>query len=196
VFIVNEFGWDRTDWKTTADLQHVLDTVAQDSNISGDDFWALQSHLDNFGFQPIPADCHDAAYAEKGECGEWWAVYYPGRKTLVMSAEDMASRVQQLRTHAYVMAGVTVPKHAVPPAPVITSTVFGGLVAWRGSAGAVRYSIERLDPSSRQWQTVCDKCATDSDAPWADPHPIFFGVQYRVTAFNADNAPSVPSQPR
>ena len=36
-FIVNEFGWDRTDWKTPQDLQTVLDTLARDPNVSGDD---------------------------------------------------------------------------------------------------------------------------------------------------------------
>ena len=78
VFIVNEFGWDRTNWKSAADLQNLLDTIAHDPKISGDGFWALQAHLDNFGFQPIPADSHDAKYAVEGECGEWWALYYPG----------------------------------------------------------------------------------------------------------------------
>lgn len=193
VFIVNEFGWDRTDWKTSADLQHVLETLEKDPNISGDGFWALQAHLDNFGFQPIPADSRDPAYAEKGECGEWWALYYPGIKTLVMSAEDMAGRAQQLRGHAYRMAGAPVPAHAVPPPPEITSTVIGGLVAWRGSAGAVKYSIERREGPSKPWQTICDKCATDENDPWADPHAILFGGQYRITAWNEDDVASQPS---
>jgi mannan endo-1,4-beta-mannosidase len=197
VFIVNEFGWDLTDWKTHDDLQRLLDAMAHDTNISGDCFWALQAHLENFGFQPIPADVHDPAYAAKGESGEWWALYYPGRKTLVMTAEDMAARAQMLRGHAYTIAGVPVPKHAIPPAPAITSIVFGGLVAWRGSPGAMTYSIERLDAGSGKWQTVCDKCATDMDDPWPDPHPAgFLGTQYRVTAYNADGIPSAPSQPR
>lgn len=196
VFIVNEFGWDRTNWKATTDLQQALDTLAHDPNISGDDFWALQAHLENFGFQPIPADAHDPKFAETGECGEWWALYYPGIKTLVMSAEDMAARAQLLRTHAYAIAGTAVPRHAIPPAPEITSTVLGGLVAWRGSAGAVRYTVERLDPAAKDWKTVCDRCATDSDDPWADPHPVLFGAHYRVTAFNADDAPSPVSQVR
>lgn len=196
VFIVNEFGWDNTDWKTPADLQHLLEVLDEDKNIAGDDFWALQAHLDNFGFQPIPADSMNAAFAAKGECGEWWALYYPGRQTLTMSAEDMAARAQLLRTHAYQMAGVTVPKHKVPPPPVITSTVIGGLLAWRGSAGAMRYSVERLDAGSKDWKTICDKCARDADDPWIDPHPVFFGAQYRVTAWNADDVPSPSSAGR
>lgn len=195
-YIVNEFGWDRTDWKTQQDLQEVLDTLAKDTSISGDDFWALQAHLENFGFQPIPADTNDAGYAERGESGEWWALYYPGIKTLVNTSEDMAERAQQLRTHAYVMAGLPVPKHMRPEQPEVTTVVLGGLVAWRGSAGAVKYSIERLDPGSKEWKTVCDRCATDADDPWVDPHPGSFGSHYRVTAYNADGVASAPSEPR
>jgi mannan endo-1,4-beta-mannosidase len=193
-FIVNEFGWDLTDWKTSQDLQQALDALARDPNISGDGFWALQAHLENFGFQPIPADCRDLAFAQQAECGEWWALYYPGIKTLVMSADDMAGRAQQLRAHAYAMSQTPLPKHAVPPAPVVTTVVFG-LVAWRGSAGATRYSIDRFDAATKQWQTVCDKCATDADDPWIDPKPGSLGTQYRVTAFNADGVPSPTSPP-
>ena len=195
VYIVNEFGWDRTNWKTTVELQEVLDTLARDGNVSGDLFWALQAHLDNFGFQPIPADSRQLPFAEKGECGEWWALYYSGIKTLVNSAEDMAQRVQQLRSHAFAMAGKPVPKHMAPAAPAMTSVVLGGLVAWRGSAGAVRYSIQRMSPGAKEWQTVCDQCATDGDDPWIDPKPLL-GARYRVIALNADGVASVPSDPK
>jgi mannan endo-1,4-beta-mannosidase len=195
-FIVNEFGWDRTDWKTQQDLQNVLDTLAKDPHISGDDFWALQAHLDNFGFQLIPADASNPAYAEHGESGQWWALYYPGIKTLVNSAEDMAARAQQLRAHAYAMSGTPLPKHLIPPSPVITAVVIGGLVGWRGSAGATNYSVERLDPGATEWKTVCDRCVTDTGDPWPDPRAPLFGARYRVTAYNADGVASPPSDPR
>ena len=195
VFIVNEFGWDRTDWATADDLQHVLDSFASNPDISGDGFWALQGHADNFGFQMIPADTTDPHFAVKGESGEWWALYYPGRKTLVMSAEDMAGRAQLLRAHAYQMSGVPVPKHAVPPQPWISSVVLGGLVAWRGSAGATHYSIESMPPGATQWKLICDRCATDEQDPWIDPHGML-GGHYRVTAYNADGVASTPSDPK
>jgi mannan endo-1,4-beta-mannosidase len=194
-YIINEYGWDRTNWKTPEELQAVLDELAGDKNISGDGYWALQAHVDNFGFQAIPADSKDPAFAEHGECGEWWALYYPGVKTLVNTAEDMAARAQQLRAHAYAMAGAPVPKHMVPPQPVITSVVIGGLVAWRGSAGAVKYSVEEMDPGSTEWKTVCDKCATDADDPWIAPKAQL-GAHFRVTAWNADGAASQSSDPR
>ena len=96
------------------------------------------------------------------------------------------------------MSGEIVPKHMVPSAPVITSTVIGGLLAWRGSAGALKYSVQRRDTTlgSHEWKTICDKCATDADDPWIDPHPVFFGVQYRVTAWNLDGVASQASAVR
>ena len=195
-FFVNEYGWDRTNWKTAADLQHALDVMVKDDNIAGDLFWALQAHLDNFGFQPIPADAQDPEFAARGECGEWWALYYPGRRTLVMPAEEMASRAQQLRAHAYAMRGEAVPRHALVAAPEITTVALGGLVAWRGSAGAARYSVERRDTPTGPWKTICDKCAGDGDDPWVDPKGVLLGPQYRVKAWNLDGVPSAPSAVR
>jgi mannan endo-1,4-beta-mannosidase len=109
----------------------------------------------------------------------------------------MAARAELLRTHAFEIAGGPVPPHALPPAPVVTTQGLG-LVAWRGSAGAVKYSIERKDSDAGPWQLICDKCATDADTPWIDPKPAqaLFGVHYRVTAYNADGKPSAPSAER
>jgi hypothetical protein len=195
-YIINEFGWDVTNWPTRDDLQAVLHTMESDTNISGDGYWALQAHAENFGWQPIPANVSNAVYAQKGESGQWWALYYGGLNTLVNTREDMAARAQQLRNHAYAMAGIPVPPHMVPPPPVIVTAGLG-LVGWRGSAGAVSYSVERQAGESAPWETICDRCATDSDAPWPDPKPpMMLGVRYRVTAYNADGTPGAPSAPR
>ena len=43
VYVVNEFGWDVTDWPTQDDLQAALHAMETDPNISGDLFWALQA---------------------------------------------------------------------------------------------------------------------------------------------------------
>jgi mannan endo-1,4-beta-mannosidase len=197
VYVVNEYGWDNTDWATPADLEKVLATMRDDPKISGDLFWALQAHNKEFGWQPIPVNVPNKAYSERGESGQWWALYYGGIDTLIMTKEDMAARAELLRAHAFKIAGLPVPPHAIPPQPVVT--VKGqGVVAWRGAAGAVKYTIERQDNGSAPWQVICDKCATDADTPWVDPKPApgLFGARYRVTAFNADGKPSQPSAGR
>ncbi len=194
-YILNEYGWDKTDWATNADLQRVLDELESNSNVSGDSFWALQAHADSFGFQPIAANSDNPAYANHGESGQWWSLYYPGISNLVMTADEMSTRAQQLRTHAYKMADLAVPRHKIPPPPVVTSVVESWLVAFRGSAGAINYSVQQQSPGSTDWLTICDRCAKDTDDPWVNPKGPAFGARYRVIAWNADGVPSVPSAP-
>jgi hypothetical protein len=197
VYTVAEFGWDNTNWPTQDDLEAVLKTFESDPKISGDLYWALQAHNVDFGWQPVPDNILNVAYDKMGESGQWWALYYGGISTLINSKEDMAARAELLRSHAYKIAGLALPSHAVPPAPLITMTGFGAL-GWRGSAGAVKYSIERKDSEAAPWQLVCDKCITDSEAPWIDPKPAagLVHAKYRVTAWNADGMPSAPSTER
>ena len=197
VYVVNEFGWDLTDWATQADLEKVLTTMKNDPEISGDLYWALQAHNDSFGWQPIPANIANKEFSLRGESGQWWALYYGGINTLIMTEDDMAARAELLRTHAFEIAGGPMPPHVTPAAPVITAQGLG-LVAWRGSVGAVKYSIERKDNDAGPWRLICDKCATDADTPWIDPKPAqaIFGVHYRVIGYNADGKASEPSAVR
>ena len=75
----------------------------------------------------------------------------PGVQTLVMSAADMAARAQIIRGHNYAMDGVRRPEHAIPPAPIVTSTVLdpAGASTGEGSAGARNYSIQRASAGDR-----------------------------------------------
>ncbi len=201
VYVANEFGWDVTDWPTREDLQTALQALESDPRISGDGYWALQAHADKFGWQPMPAPTHSAAYAKWGETGQWWSLFYGGVNTLINTAEDMQARAELLRTHAYAMAGIPVPPHSVPVPPVVTFKGIG-VLAWHGSAGAVIYSVQRRTSDSPQWETVCDRCATDADTPWVDEKAqdsslaALFATKYRVIAYNADGEASDPSAER
>ncbi len=200
-YVACEYGWDVTDWPTKEDFQKVLSTLESDHNISGDGYWALQAHADKFGWQPISAPSNNASYAKWGETGQWWSLFYGGVNTIVNSAQEMQARAELLRTHAYVMAGMSVPPHPVPAPPVITFKGFG-LLGWHGSPGAVVYSVQRRAGDSTQWETICDRCATDADAPWVDEKAkqmsfaALFATKYRVIAYNADGKASAPSPER
>jgi mannan endo-1,4-beta-mannosidase len=188
-FIAYEYGWDRTNFPTLQSLESFLDTLRRTPGIAGDAFWALQAHNDGHGWMPIPADTADPTVALKGESGEWWALYYPGVRTLVSTAADMRARALAIRRHNYAMRGIAVPQHAIPPAPHITS-VQQRRVYWRGSAGAESYSVQRAVRASGPWVTVCNRCATDLSNGFAATRAGW----YHVIASNLDGKPSRPSQ--
>jgi mannan endo-1,4-beta-mannosidase len=140
-YIAYEYGWDRTNWPTLASFKRFLGTLRTDREIAGDAFWALEAHADQGGWRPMPAEVTDPHLAATAESGEWWALYYPGVATRVNTAADMRARALAIRAHNYAMAGVRTPAHMRPPRPQILST---SPLRYRGSAGAVRYVVERV----------------------------------------------------
>jgi hypothetical protein len=198
-FLAYEYGWDRTNFPTVRALRSFLGTLEANPEVAGDAFWALQAHSDGHGFMPIPADVTDPAAAARVESGEWWALYYPGLRTLVTPAADMAARAQVLRGHNYAMRGLPAPPHALPPAPVVTSVVSGpagSRVYWQGSAGAGRYSVERARSARGPWVIVCRRCVTDRADGWLDRASAASGAWYRVVPFNLDGKAGAASRPK
>ncbi len=190
-YIVYEYGWDRTNYPTLGKLTGFLDTLLHNPEIAGDGFWALEAHRDGHGWMPIPANTTDPAAAKHIESGQWWALYYPGIRTLVSTAADMSARAQAIRRHNYAMSGIRLPAHAIPPAPIVTS-VERGRVYWQGSAGAKDYSIQRAQRSSGPWQTVCRRCVTDVAGGYAGAAAS--GAWYRVIPYNLDGKAGRPSK--
>ncbi len=197
-YIVYEYGWDLTNFPTRPSLGGFLATLRADPEIAGDAFWALEAHADGHGWMPIPADTSDPATARTGESGQWWAMYYTGVQTLVMSASDMAARAQIIRSHNYAMDGVRRPRHAIPPAPRVTSATSSSLagvkVYWQGSAGARNYSVQRAPASRGPWTTLCKRCATDLGDGYLDPSSAK-RRWYRVIPYNLDGRAGPASRP-
>jgi len=198
-FLAYEYGWDRTNFPTVAALRSFLGRLRANPGVAGDAFWALQAHADGHGWMPIPADVADPSAAARVESGEWWALYYPGVTTLVTTAADMAARAQVLRRHNYAMRGLPVPAHAVPPAPTVTSAVYGPTgsahVYWQGSAGAGNYTVQRALAAGGPWLTVCRRCVTDRSDGYVDDTAAK-ASWYRVVPYNLDGKPGAASRPR
>lgn len=197
-FVAYEYGWDRTNYPTLRGLRAFLKSLENAPEIAGDAFWALQAHNDGHGWMPIPADTTDPTTAHHLESGQWWALYYTGIQTMVSTAADMAARAQVLRSHNYSIAGLRVPAHAIPPAPKVTSVVYGptsftgrvgARVYWQGSAGAKNYSVQRATSAAGPWMTICKRCITDLDNGYADLSSGASGKWYRVIPYNLDGKP-------
>ena len=131
--------------------------------MSGDLFWALFAHNDTFGYVN-----HSDSYT----------LHYPG------DTPAMRRAAQALRHHAYAMSGLTAPAYGIPGPPLITG-VAGGRVAWRGTAVADRYTVERATKGpGGPWTVACDRCATDNATPWTDASQPAGAGWYRVWAYN------------
>jgi hypothetical protein len=193
-YIVYEYGWDVTNYPTRPALSAFLTSLRADPEIAGDAFWALQAHADGHGWMPIPADTTDPVVARTGESGEWWAMYYTGVKTLVMSAADMAARAQIIRANNFALAGRPRSKHLIPPAPLVS--IAQGRIYWRGSAGARNYSIQRAPAARGPWTTICNHCVTDSTDGYVDTTAGTSAPWYRVIPYNLDGKQGHVSAPR
>lgn len=203
-FLAYEYGWDRTNYPTLRGLRAFLRSLEDAPEVAGDAFWALQAHADGHGWMPIPASTSDPTTARYLESGQWWALYYTGIQTMVTTAGDMAARAQALRRHNYAMAGVRLPPHAIPPAPTVTSVVYGptsfvgrvgARVYWQGSAGAKNYSVQRARSAAGPWVTLCRRCVTDLDDGYADLSSGAEDSWYRVIPYNLDDKPGPASKP-
>jgi hypothetical protein len=116
----------------------------------------------------------------------------------------MNARAQTIRSHNYAMRGVRVPRHAIPPAPTVTSVRYGptsfigrigARVYWQGSAGAVNYSVERAAAAGGPWVTVCRRCVTDINDGYADVSAAASGAWYRVIPYNLSGERGAASTP-
>lgn len=185
-----EWGWDHTDFTTVAALRQFLGGLLADPDVSGEGFWALTSHGNGQGWQPIPANMHCQPTCEGLEDGNWWALYYTGRTTDSNTAADMAIRAQVIRHFGYRLDGFRrVPRHERVPAPVVTA-VSGNRIFFEGAAGSPNYSVQRR--MSNGWRTVCHHCVTDSVGDWRWKVP---GGCFRIRGFNLGGQPGPFSRP-
>jgi len=172
-FVVGEFDWNDANGGDT--LSNFLSAIESDSTISGDAFWELWPHDEQYGYV---------------DNGTQYTLHYPG-DSLAMRAS-----VQQLRTHAYRMRQESVPADSIPEAPVINVVIRGNpnnVLMWRGTAVAANYRVERSTSGpGGPWQVICDEC-TDRSTPWTDTTTPEGAVWYRVTAYNLSEVAGSPS---
>ncbi len=174
-FVVGEFDWN--DANGGDPLSDFLSTIESDSAVSGDMFWELWSHADQYGYL----------------YGDQFTLHYPG------DTASMRKRVQQLRTHAHKIRHLSVPADSTPGIPLINEVIRDGqndVLMWKGTAVAASYTIERSTSGANgPWIVICDKCATDTNTPWTDTTTPEGAVWYRVIAYNLAGVAGRPSSP-
>ncbi len=178
---LGEFGF-----LTTAGMTAVMDVVI-DEELAGGLVWSLRSHNRDGGFY-----WHHEPYG-----GDFFKAYHwPG--FVSGEAYDERRFLREMRRRAFAIRDMEVPDLEAPAAPEIIEVTSGGLVTWRGSAGASGYDIQRAKAAGNDWRTVAhgvSDAAVQYRPLWTD-EGITPGTsyRYRVTALN-DAGASEPSPP-
>ncbi|HKF37862.1 MAG TPA: hypothetical protein VKB35_13290 [Ktedonobacteraceae bacterium] len=175
-FVVGEFDWNDANGGDA--LSSFLSTIESDSVVTGDLFWELWAHDDQYG------------YVSNG-------IQY----TLHCPADSvaMATSVNQLRIHAFKMREIALPTFSAPGVPligVVIRNAASDVLVWRGASLAASYSIERsTSGASGPWTVICNRCATDSSTPWVDMTAPAGALWYRVIAYGLSGVAGSPSSP-
>lgn len=168
----------------TAGMTAVIDAVIAEG-LSGALVWSLRGHDRDGGFywhqEPSGGDLFKAYH---------WPGFASGE------AYDETRLLRELRRRAFAIRGTSEPALEAPAAPRIVAVTDGGLIAWRGSAGASGYTVERRDSAAAPWRVIA---AEVSDAA-VQYRPLLCdetaapgrAYTYRVTARNRAG-PSPPS---
>lgn len=169
VYIAGEFG-------SGSATDELLTAVADDPNVSGATYWSLFPHADHYGYVQ-----HDDGFT----------LHHPG------DSDTMREHVAALTRFASAMSGKKIPR-AIGDRPLITSvTKKAGLnaVAWRGTAGADGYQIQR-SVLGGGWKTVRgDEPVSALAAPWLDRATVPASSRYRVLAVDASGRTVGTSDP-
>jgi len=159
VYIAGEFG-------SGSATDGLLTAVADDPNVSGATYWSLFPHADHYGYVQ-----HDDGFT----------LHHPG------DTAEMRDHVAALTRFASAMSGKKTGR-VVGDRPLITAvTKRAGLnsVAWRGTAGADGYRIQR-SVLGGGWKTVSgEEPVGAGTAPWLDRATVSAATHYRVQAVDA-----------
>ncbi|TFD60910.1 hypothetical protein E3T39_07290 [Cryobacterium suzukii] len=158
VYIAGEYA-------STAATAELMDAAAADPNVSGMFFWSLFGNNDR-GAQVQ----HDDGFT----------LHYPGDSERAKENVDAIQR--------YSAATGSKPGHLKLGTPLITAITqnYGiNVVAWRGTAGAAEYIVQRSTDGSK-WVDVTDTAVSASASPVTD-YETPDGAAYRVVPVDADD---------
>jgi mannan endo-1,4-beta-mannosidase len=183
IYVIDEYGWTPAQFATPDDLQAFQSAIATNRTVTGAFVSDLGAHADQGGYLP-PARPNQQP------------LYFPGVAGKGMDEAAMQARARAVRRFSYRMMDLLPIAFQQNDPPEIIS-VLHGKIHWRGSAGTLKYSIERSSDISTggSWETVCDQCVTDADPVWQDPKLPSGPVWYRLTPFNANMHVGLPSDP-
>ena len=145
-YMAGEFGFI-----TTEGMRAIIDTIIQDPKIAGGLIWSLRFHNQDGGYywhqEPWGGDFYKAFHWPGGPAGEPY---------------DETRFMHLVREKAYEIRNLPAPALEAPDAPDLFSVTDGGIVTWRGSAGAANYDLQRADAPRGPWRTIAYQLTDDA----------------------------------
>lgn len=146
VYVVGEFGF-----VTTEGMRAIMDTIVQDPAIAGGLIWSLRFHNQDGGYywhhEPLGGDFFKAYHWPGGPAGETY---------------DETRFMRTVRAKAWEIQNRPAPPLEAPAAPDLFSVTDGGVLTWRGSAGAASYELQRADQPGGPWQIIAAQLTDDA----------------------------------
>lgn len=174
VYMVGEFGF-----VTTEGMRDVINTVIHEPAAAGALIWSLRFHDNDGGYywhhEPHGGDFFKAYHWPGGPMGEPY---------------DETRFMKMVRDKAYEIQNKTPPALKAPASPELIEVTDGGVVNWRGAAGASSYDLRRIDKpnAAGPWDIVAYHLTDDASQyhPLAVDESVHPGdtYWYRLTARN------------
>jgi len=146
VYMVGEFGFI-----TTEGMRAIMDVIIQNPAIAGGLIWSLRFHNQDGGYywhhEPHGGDFFKAYHWPGGPAGEPY---------------DETRFMHLVRAKAWQIQNRAAPPLEPPAAPDLFRVTDGGIVTWRGSAGAAGYELQRADQLTGPWRTVASQLTDDA----------------------------------
>jgi len=146
VYMVGEFGF-----VTTEGMRAIMDAIVVDPAIAGGLIWSLRFHNQDGGYywhhEPLGGDFFKAYHWPGGPAGESY---------------DETRFMRMVRAKAWEIQNRPAPPLEAPAAPDLFSVTDGGILTWRGSAGAANYELQRADQPGGPWQILAAQLTDDA----------------------------------
>ncbi len=178
---VGEFGF-----LSTAGMTAVMDAIFAEGLVGGL-VWSLRFHNRDGGFywhsEPHGGDLFKAYH---------WPGFASGEPY------DETRLLREIRRRAFSIRGIRDPERGAPATPTILDVGPGGLMSWRGAAGANAYDVQRTESLEDTWRNI----ATGVSDAAVQYRPLYSDQSttpgksywYRIIARN-DAGRSAPSEP-
>ncbi|MFC5651904.1 hypothetical protein ACFPYJ_22830 [Paenibacillus solisilvae] len=165
-FLVGEFGHSKAEV-----MSELLDEVVLNGT-TGAMAWSLRYHNKDGGFY----------YQGNPALGENHCMNWPGFSSRPGEREKMSS----LREHAFAIQGKAVEPNPIPESPELLPIQSPSQIAWRGSAGAAFYTVERAEHPSGPWAVIAEEVHEHGlkYMPFSDKPPYPAAYFYRMCAGN------------